>query len=51
MENLARCIIRASFSQERLSYDAKTATVIYKGKDEGKDGSPGKHDCCPKGFK
>ena len=26
-------IIRASFSQERLDYDAQTATVVYKGKD------------------
>ena len=33
MENLARYIIRASFSQERLDYDAQTATVVYKGKD------------------
>jgi hypothetical protein len=33
MENLARYIIRASFSQERLSYDAQSATVVYKGKD------------------
>jgi len=31
MENLARYIIRASFSQERLDYDAQTATVVYKG--------------------
>jgi len=33
MENLGRYIIRASFSQERLDYDAQTATVVYKGKD------------------
>jgi len=33
MENLARYIIRASFSQERLDYDARTATVVYKSKD------------------
>ena len=33
MENLARYIIRASFSQERLRYDAQSATVVYKGKD------------------
>jgi hypothetical protein len=33
MENPARYIIRASFSQERLDYDAQTATVVYKGKD------------------
>jgi hypothetical protein len=32
MENLAHYIIRASFSQERMDYDARTATVIYKGK-------------------
>jgi hypothetical protein len=33
MENLSRYIIRASFSQERLGYDAQTATVVYKCKD------------------
>jgi hypothetical protein len=27
-------LIRASFSQERLSYDARTATVVYTGKDD-----------------
>jgi hypothetical protein len=36
MENLARYIIRASFSQERMRYDAKTSTVIYKSKDGGR---------------
>jgi hypothetical protein len=30
---MARCIIRALCSQERLGYDAKTATLVYKGKD------------------
>ena len=33
MENLARYIIRASFSQERLDYDAPSATVVYRSKD------------------
>jgi hypothetical protein len=33
MENLGRCIIRASFSQKRIDYDAQTATVVYKCKD------------------
>ena len=32
MENLARYIIRASFSQERLSYIADESKVIYKSK-------------------
>jgi hypothetical protein len=30
---LAAFCIRASFSQERLRYDAPSATVVYKGKD------------------
>ena len=33
MENLGRYIIRASFSQECLDYDARTATVVYRSKD------------------
>ena len=33
MENLARYIIRASFSSERLSYMASGSRVIYKSKD------------------
>ena len=33
MENLARYIIRASFSQERLSYLSESSRVIYKSKD------------------
>ena len=32
MENLARYIIRASFSQERLSYISEASKVIYKPK-------------------
>ena len=32
MENLARYIIRASFSQERMSYDRKAAEVVYRSK-------------------
>jgi hypothetical protein len=33
MENLARYIIRASFSQERMQYLANEGTVIYAAKD------------------
>ena len=33
MENLARYIIRASFSQERMSYVPEEAKVIYQSKD------------------
>ena len=33
MENLARYIIRASFSQERMAYVPEEAKVIYKSKD------------------
>jgi hypothetical protein len=33
MENLARYIIRASFSQERMSYIEQGSKVIYKSKD------------------
>jgi hypothetical protein len=36
MENLARCIIRASFSQERMQYLDEEAEVVYKSRD-GKD--------------
>ncbi len=36
MENLARYIIRASFSQERMQYLADEGTIIYSTKD-GKD--------------
>jgi hypothetical protein len=36
VENLARYIIRASFSQERMQYLADEGTVIYSAKD-GKD--------------
>ena len=36
MENLARYIIRASFSQERMTYLDYEATVVYTAKD-GKD--------------
>jgi hypothetical protein len=32
MENLARYIIRASFSQERMQYLADEGTVIYSAK-------------------
>ena len=32
MENLARYIIRASFSQERLNYIREDSKVIYKSK-------------------
>ena len=33
MENLARYIIRASFSQERMSYFPDESKVVYKSKD------------------
>jgi hypothetical protein len=33
MENLARYIIRASFSQERMNYHRETGHVEYKSKD------------------
>jgi len=36
METLARYIIRASFSQERMQYFADEGTVVYSVKD-GKD--------------
>ena len=34
MENLARYIIRASFSQERMNYVREDLKVIYKSKDK-----------------
>ena len=33
MENLARYIIRASFSQERMTYIPDESKVVYKSKD------------------
>ncbi len=33
MENLARYIIRASFSQKRMTYVPEAGTVIYQSKD------------------
>jgi hypothetical protein len=33
MDNLARCIIRASFSQERMTYIAEESKVLYQSKD------------------
>ena len=33
MENLARYIIRASFSQERMTYNHETGQVAYQSKD------------------
>lgn len=33
MENLARYIIRASFSQERMAYIPEESKVIYQSKD------------------
>ncbi len=33
MENLARYIIRASFSQERMNYIVEESKIIYKSKD------------------
>ncbi|MBL7204528.1 MAG: transposase [Desulfobacteraceae bacterium] len=37
MENLARYIIRASFSQERMSYIPADSKVIYQSKDGKED--------------
>jgi glycyl-tRNA synthetase len=37
MENLARYIIRASFSQERTTYFPDESKVVYKSKDDKKD--------------
>ena len=37
MENLARYIIRASFSQERMSYIPEDSKVIYQSKDGKED--------------
>ncbi|NLN61137.1 MAG: hypothetical protein GX147_10700 [Deltaproteobacteria bacterium] len=39
MENLARYIIRASFSQERMKYLDQEGKVIYRSKD-GKNHKP-----------
>ena len=33
MENLARYIIRASFSQERMTYISEESNVVYQSKD------------------
>ncbi len=33
MENLARYIIRASFSQERMTYVKEESRVVYESKD------------------
>jgi len=34
MENLARYIIRASFSQERMTYMDQEGKIVYKAKDQ-----------------
>jgi hypothetical protein len=36
MKNLARYIIRVSFSQERMTYISEESTVVYKSKDDKK---------------
>jgi hypothetical protein len=33
MENLGRCILRASFSQERMRYLQEPSKVVYRAKD------------------
>ena len=33
MENLVRCLVRASFSQERMTYVPEEPKVVYKSKD------------------
>jgi hypothetical protein len=45
MENLARYIIRALFSQERMTYLDHEATVVYTAKD-GKDNKVFPAMCC-----
>jgi len=35
IENLIHCIIRASFSQESMTYLDREATVVYTSKDGG----------------
>jgi len=40
MENLARYIIRASFSQERMTYIPEESRVLYRSKDGKKDVDP-----------
>ena len=37
MENLARYIIRASFSQERMTYIPEESKVVYRSKDDKKE--------------
>ena len=37
MENLARYIIRASFSQERMQYLPRPSKVVYRAKDGSKE--------------
>ena len=37
MENLARYIIRASFSQERMTYIQEESKVVYRSKDDKKE--------------
>jgi len=37
MENLVRYIIRASFSQERMTYIPEESKVVYRSKDEKKE--------------
>lgn len=37
MENLARYIIQASFSQERMTYIQEESKVVYRAKDDKKD--------------
>ena len=37
MENLSRYIIRASFSQERMTYLSEESKVIYESKDGEKE--------------
>lgn len=41
MENLARHIIRASFSQERMNYDREAEKVVYRSKGGAKGGAGG----------
>ena len=37
MENLARYVVRASFSQERMTYIPEESRVLYRSKDGNKE--------------
>jgi len=45
MENLARYIIRASFSQERMTYLPEESRIIYRSKDHRQEKADGLLPC------